>query len=120
MKQFTFINAYKALEQIADNANLTKKDQWNLYKLRVMLRPHVEFQEEQERIVRGKYAEYADENGILTGEKAAEFAKEMQSIVDTEIEYEPVEKIRIEMVDGITFKTIEALEEFIEFLPPED
>ena len=119
MKQNKIIAAYKMLETLADNEHLSKKEQWGLYKLRCDLKPHFEFQVEQEDIIRSKYQEFADEKGEITGKKAEDFIAEIKSIgeLDTELE---IKKPKIKMAEGITFKIIEPLEDFVEFLPPEE
>ena len=119
MKQSKIITAYRMLEALADNEHLSKKEQWNLYKLRCDLKPHVEFQVEQEELVRKKYEEFADDKGIITGEKAESYVNEIKSISEIEVDLE-LKKPQIRMTDGITFKIIEPLEEFVEFLPPEE
>ena len=120
MKQSKITIANKLLETLADNGGLSKKEQWELYKLRLALRPRIDFQREQEDIIRSKYQEFADEKGELVGKKADDFVKEMKSIGDLDVEIEGLTKPQIKMTDGITFKIIEPLEEFVEFLPPEE
>lgn len=120
MKQHKIMTAYKLLESLADNPHLTKQEQWGIYKLRVALRPHCEFETEQENIIREKYREFADENETLTGDKAKEFIAEMKSVGDLDVDVEEFVRPTIRMNDGITCKVIEPLEEFVEFLPPED
>ena len=118
MKQFEIINAYKTLEILADNEHLSKKDQWLLYKVRKLLRPHAEFQEEQENNIREKYIEFADERGNLPQDKSKEFIKDMQELNMLDKDIDEFEKIRIPIVDGINFKLMEPLEKFIEFTEP--
>ena len=120
MKQIEIINAYKTLEELAANANLTKFEQWGLFKIRKMLKPHIDFQMEQENRVRESFREYADAEGNLHDADADRFVEEMKSIGEMEIEMEEYERPKVKMTDGITFKIIEPLEAFVEFLPPED
>ena len=118
MKQVNIIIAYNTLELLADNETLknNKSVQWDLYKLRKELRPHFEFQKEQEDIVREKFIKFAAEDGSLPNDKAQEFIKELNDIGNLDIEVD-IQKIKVPMVEGITFKLIEPLEEFIEFTP---
>lgn len=120
MKQTDIMKAYKLLESLADNQALNKMDQWNLYKLRLILRPHFDFQVEQENIIQQKYIELADELGNLSGEPAKQYMEEINAVGNLDVEMDEFEKPQIRMVDGITFKIIEPLEEFVEFLPPEE
>ena len=118
MKQYKIINAYKMLETLSDNENLTEFDQWSIYKIRKILRPHIEFQEEREQSIRDKYIPYADKDGIISGEHYVSFMQEMQKLAQMDVEIEPYIKPRIKLTKGITYKTIEPLEEFIEFVEP--
>lgn len=120
MKQTNIMKAYKLLESLADNPDLNKMDQWKLYKLRTVLRPHYDFQVEQENIIRQKYIDQADESGNLSGEPARQYVDEINAIGDLEIDMGEFEKPMIKMVDGITFKIMEPLEGFVEFLPPDE
>ena len=115
MKQYEIISVYNATEELADNKNLTSKEQWALYNLRKDLRSHVEFQKEREQVITGKYAKFADENGKIYGENYQNYLKELEELNDMDIEWDK-EKIKLPLVDGINFKTIEALEDFIEFI----
>lgn len=118
MKQFEIINIYKTLETLADNTNLSKKDQWALYGLRKFLRPHAEFQDEQEEKIREKYREFANAEGILPEDKSQEFIKDLTELNMIEKDLEEFEKIKIPIVEGINFKIMEPLEDFIEFTEP--
>ncbi len=119
MKQSDIIRAYNATEQLA-NCSITKKEQWAVYQLRYFLRPHVEFQKEQEEVLRNKYMEFASEDGMLSKEKVPEYLNDLNEIGSLEIELGEWKKPKIAFADGITFKITEALENFFEFLPPED
>ena len=118
MKQSKIIKAYKDMEELASNSHLTDSEQWDLYQLRKTLRPHFEFQREREDIIRSKYADDIDEQGNLHGEKAKQFLKEFEDLGNMEIEVEDFIKPRIRNA-GINFKTMEALEDFIEFYKAE-
>lgn len=117
MKQYKIIVAYKATELLVD-CDLSEKEQWELYKLRKILRSHYEFQQQREDAVREKYTSFIDENGMINGEKAQEFAKDINAIGDLDVEIEDFVKPKIRITKGITCKIIEPLEDFIEFLPP--
>lgn len=116
MKQFKIIEAFKTTELLADNKNLSSSDQWEIYKLRKILRPHIEFQDERLEAIRNKYKEFADENGTIYGDDYERYNKEIEELYNLEVELD-FEKPIIPMVDGITFKIIEPLEDFIEFIP---
>ena len=118
MKQYQIINAYKNLETLSENENLTDLDQWKLYKLRKTLRPHVDFQVERETAIREKYVPYANENGIIEGEHVQEYMNELQDLSQIEVEIEEFTKPKIKMAKGMTLKIVEPLEDFIEFTEP--
>lgn len=115
MKQYKIIEAYKTLEVLADNTNLTKEEQWSLYLVRKFLRPHIEFQDEQENLIHAKYRPFADENGALPADKTQDILNELNDVSQLDKDLGEFKKHKIRMVDGINFKIIEPLEEFIEF-----
>ncbi len=117
MKQFKIIQAYKATEELS-NCAITKKEQWAVYQLRYFLRPHIEFQTEQEESLCKKYSEFTDEKGMLTQEKIPEYIADVKEIGNLEIELGEWKKPQIAFADGITYKITEPLEDFFEFLPP--
>lgn len=117
MKQGKIISAYNTAEKLAE-CDLTDKEQWEVYKLRKFLRPHYEFQLERENAVREKYSSFTNQNGMINGEKAQEFLRDMNAIGEIEIELEEYKKPEIKITKGITCKIIEPLEDFVEFLPP--
>ena len=117
MKQSKIITAYNTAEQLVE-CNLTDQEQWEVCKLRQFLRPNYEFQQERENAIREKYSSFIDMNGMINGEKAQEFVKEINAIGDVEVELEERKKPQIKFTKGITFKITEPLEDFIEFLPP--
>ena len=119
MKQINIINAYNALGSLADNKNFSSKDQWLIYKLHKELRSHFEFQQEQEANINNKYLPMADENGQITGEVYQNYVKEMFELKNMEVDMD-FEKIDLPFVDGLSFKDIEPLEDFINFKPTED
>ena len=113
MKQHKIIRAYKATEEL-DKIEFSVDEQWQIYNLRKNLRPHVEFQQEREKAINEKYTQYADENSTITGQHYVDYIKEQQELnnMDVEYNYEPVV---LKLKKGINFKTIEALEDFVEF-----
>ena len=115
MKQFKIIQAYREMEKLADNANLSDNDQWNLYKLRQFLRPHVEFQEEREKTIKEKYKDHTDENGNLKSEFVKDYVTDITSINEMEVELDDFVKPVIPN-KGINFMLMETLEDFIEFV----
>ena len=114
MKQYQIIQAYNAMETLADNNNLTKEDQWKIFNLRKSLRPHIEFQQERDKALSDKYTPFADDQGILRGNKYLEYLKEKEDLQNMEVECS-FDKVKMQLYDGINFKIIEQLEEFIEF-----
>ncbi len=118
MKQFKILNAYRTLEVLSENELLTETEQWKLYKLRKLLKPHIDFQSEREDAVREKYRDNIKPDGRIEGKPAELFLKDMQAIQNLEVELEEFTRPQVKMVKGITLKTIEPLEDFIEFLPP--
>jgi hypothetical protein len=119
MKQNKIINAYNTMEQLANNQELTEHEQWALYNLRKKLRTHFEYQNEREAAIRAKYQQFANEEGMLNGVDANKYLTEMAELNDMEIELEEFEKPKLRFVKGISFETAEALEDFIEFTPPD-
>ena len=117
MKQSKIIEAYNASALLSE-CEITETEQWKLYKLRKVLRSHYEFQQQREDAVREKYSSFIDDRGMIAGEKAQEFVKDINAIGDLEVEIEEFEKPQITMIKGITCKIIEPLEDFVEFLPP--
>lgn len=118
MKQYQILNAYKNIEKLSENENLTDLDQWKIYKLRKVLRPHIEFQEEREQTILEKYRPYANKDGMLEGEKMQEYVNEIQNILQLDVDVTSFVKPVIRLVKGITCIQIEQLEDFIEFTEP--
>ncbi len=114
MKQSRIIVAYREMERLANNPNITDKGQWQLYKLRKALRPHVDFQKEREAAIQKKYSHYADENGNINGPIVKEYMDDMNALNEMEVELEEFEKPVIP-ISGVNFLTMENLEDFIEF-----
>lgn len=120
MKQYKIVNAYNALYALSEASGINKKEQWEIYRLRNILKPHFEFHTEQENKVREKYGEYADDAGNLSGEYADNFVKEMQEVNDIDVELDGFIKPQIRMTEGITLKISDPLDGFVDFLPPEE
>ena len=114
MKQFEVIKAYNATEKLASIEGFTPKDQWQIYTLRKTLRPHIEFQQEREKALADKYIQYADDKGTITGQPYIDYLAEMQELNNMDIE-ETFTPVKLTLVEGVNFKTIEALAGFIEF-----
>lgn len=113
MKYSTILDVYKATEALADKP-FTNQQQWDIYKFRKALREHKDFYEEREKAINEKYLPYADEKGILSGEKYLEYMKEKSELNNLDAEF-TYDKFTLPIVDGINFKIIEPLEDYIEF-----
>ena len=114
MKQIDIIKAYNATESLA-TLNFSKEEQWRIYSFRKKLRPRIEFQKEQEKIIVDKYKQYLDSEGNLHGDKYIEYLKDTEELNTLEVKDLDIIKIELPLIDGINFKTIELLEDFIEF-----
>ena len=119
MKQSKIIIAYNALPSLSNVKGFSKYEQWDLYKLRNLLKPHYDFQVEQETMIKNKYAEFADDDGNISGEYAKSYLKELNELNDMNVELEEFNKPRIQMKDDITLTLIDALDDFIEFTAPD-
>lgn len=118
MKQFKIVNAYQTLEQLASNENLTEKEQWDIYKLRKALRPHIEFRDERVAAIQEKYRDDIDEQGNIHGEQAVKYLNEIQAVNNLDIELEELSKPKVKFAKGMNCKITEPLEDFIEFTEP--
>ena len=107
------INIFNATEDLA-NKDFTNEQQWRIYKFRKALKEHVNFYTEREKLINDKYMPFADEEGVLRGEHYKDYMKEKEDLGNTEVEFE-FDKMTLPLVGHIDFKTIEALEDFIEF-----
>ena len=114
MKQYQIIRAYNELENFANLPDYHVKEQRDIFMLRKMLRPHVEFQQERIDAIASKYRPFANEKGVLEGQKYVEYLEEMKELDEAEVT-EVFEKIELPMVEGINFKTMEVLEDFVTF-----
>ena len=119
MKQYMIIQAYNATEKLSE-CDLTEKEQWEIYKLRKFLRPHFEFQQEREEEIKKKYSSYVDSDGKVNSDKAQDVINDLNNISNLDVELDEYKKITIKMTKGITCKIIESLEDFIEFIPPDE
>ena len=115
MKQVKIVKAYEITNILANSHELTKDQQWDIFCLRKILRPHAEFQEEQKAVIDEKYLQQADENGRVFGKVALEYNRELRELDNMEKDLGEILKIRIPMIDGINSAEMEAVEDFIEF-----
>lgn len=115
MKQSVIIEAYNTMESLAENQNLTDDEQWEIYKLRKMLRPHFDFQKEREEQIKAKYLEFADKDGNVSKEIGQKYMDDLKAVADLDIEIEEFAKPEISN-KGINFLTMEKLDYFIEFV----
>ena len=115
MKLNKIISAYEATEALANVSGLSKDDQWAIFKLRKSLRTHKDFKEEREEKIREKFIPYADSTGTLTGQPYSDYVKEVTELYNMEVDYKPDEETILPLVDGINFKQMEALEDFVTF-----
>lgn len=115
MKQSEIIKAYKTMESLASNNELSQDEQWDIYQLRKTLRPHFEFQVEREDAIREKYLPFANEDGALSEEESQKYLKELTDLGNMDINMPEIIKPKIRFVKGISFITAEQLEDFIEF-----
>lgn len=117
MKQYKLIRAYKATEELAHNNKLPANILWGIYQLRKTLSPHIEFQREREEDLKKKYAEFADEEGNISGKPSTDYINDLIEIANMEKEIDFPDKIQLTVVDdlGISVEMMEDLEDFIEF-----
>ncbi len=115
MKQYQIIRAYNELENFATFPDYHVKEQKDIFMLRKKLRPHVEFQQERVETIASKYRPLANANGVLEGQNYTNYLEEMKELDEVEVT-ETFEKIELPLVDGITFKTMEVLEDFVTFI----
>ena len=118
MKQFKIVKAYQATENMSKCEKLDAETLWSIYQLRKKLYPHVEFQAEREDALREKYAEFADEDGVIKGEPYTNYVKDLSEIATMDKEVNIPDKITIKLQDemGITVQMMEALDEFVNFV----
>ncbi len=114
INQLKLIEAYKTTEAFADNDKFSTETLWDIFNLRQILKPHIEFQIKREDAIRNKYSEFADENGGLTGEKADAYIKEMNDLNNLEKDIK-WKKIDVKLQEGITIRQMESLADFINF-----
>ena len=120
MKQNKINLAYVALGKLCENEALSEKSQWKIYMLRKKLRPYVEFYDERMAMITKKYREFADEEGKIDGIHALNFVKDRNELDELDIDINLGSKPSIGLVKGIHCTDIEELEDFIEFVPPDD
>lgn len=119
MKQEKINSAYIALEKLSDNDELNEMEQWKIYNVRKALRPHVEFYDERRNQIKDKYMELSD-NGQLSGKPAQDYMADVQRLDELDVEIKEIDVPKIRLVRGIKCTTIEAVEGFVEFAPPEE
>ena len=117
MKQINAVNAYNTLESLSTIKDYHAKEQWAIYSLRKELRSVVDFYNERIDVLGEKYKEFADKEGVLSGQYYLDYMKEKNELENLEVE-EEINEIKLPIVDGITFLTIESLEGFVNFMKP--
>ena len=117
MKQLSIVTAYNNLEALSNIKDYHAKEQWALYSLRKELRPFVDFYEERIKALASKYSEFTDDKGMLYDQHYLDYIKEKEELDNLEVE-QKINKIELPIVDGITFLTIESLENYIMFKEP--
>ena len=115
MKQYQIVEAYTKLEQLSSINDFHVEEHKKIFILRKQLRPHVEFHNERLSALADKYRPFANENGILEGDHYKKYMEEINELNNTEIE-DQFKKITLPVVEGITFLTMEELEDFIDFV----
>lgn len=115
IKQSKLVNAYNATEKLADDSTLSRQDKWKVFNLRKKLSPNMEFQTESEDKLKEKYAPFANENGVITGQTYQDYTKELNEIGKVEVDVGEIEKIKLPLTDSTTVRIMEALEDFIAF-----
>ena len=115
MKQFDIIRAFNTLEALS-NKKITDEAQWNIFKLRKSLLPHVEFFNERLDAIKDRYRPFADENENITGEKFHEFMSEFDELKNMDKELD-IKKFTLTLTGetGITAMEMETLDSFIDF-----
>ena len=119
MKQNKINQAYLALGRLSENDQLGVNDQWNIYTTRKTLRQYTEFYDERRAVIANKYKEFADADGSISGEKAREFIAECDELNDMDVDLGEYKKVGLKLVAGIKCADIEALEDFVDFTPPD-
>lgn len=116
MKQRKIMNAYAGLEALAKNTELSEKEQWQLYQLRKILRPHFDFQAEREEAMREKYSDYIGSDGQIAPEKRADWMNDLNELLNMDVDVEIDEKPQIRFVKGVNLMIAEPLEDFVDFI----
>ena len=113
MKLHKIITAYSEMEKLAGNINLSDQSQWELFKLRKLMRQHVEFHTEREEAIKEKYIKFADDKGNIYGDKLDGYINETTELNNMDVEFDFVKPVVPHA--GINFLTMEKLEDFIDF-----
>lgn len=116
MKQSKIIDAYNAIEMLSKNTELNEQEQWRLYQVRKLLRPHIEFQLEREDALKEKYKDYIDNEGKIAVEKAMEWNHDINKLMNMDVDINVTDKPIIRFVKGVTCIVAEALDDFVEFI----
>ena len=116
MKQFKIINAYQFINTLSENDKLSYDTLWNLFQLKKLLQPHVDFFNEQLEKLKSKYLPKADENGTIEGETLVAYQNDISELsnMDKEIEIKKF-TLKLKETPGLTLKAMDALEDFVEF-----
>ena len=123
MKQSTIIKAYKVLNKLYGE-DLPLPVSYKLYKLRNLLAPQWNFQNEKERDVFDKYHPIVNSDGTLhfdNDESRTAFTKEYtelcNTMADLDADIGEVNKFTVKLSDGIklSMEDIDALQDFIDF-----
>ena len=122
MKQIKITNAYAVTDALANDPSLTLKGKWAFYSLRKALAPHYDFQVEENKRLTEKYkGTYDPSTNMINFESPEirdEFVKEHNDLDNLEVDITfSKQKLSLTDVPKITISQIEALEDFIEFIP---
>ena len=123
MKQINVINAYSTTEKLSDNGDLPINTKWILCQTRKTLRPHYEFQVEQNKQIlekyNGQYDQATNQINFETIDQANGFQKEHDELdnLDVEVQLDIKPTLKLSEIPNITVHQMETLEAFIEFIP---
>ena len=122
MKQFKINKAYEVLVE-NKGVKLPGAESRELFMLKKKLQPHVEYEDEQKKVILDKYSPTQDQNGNLdfgSKERAQEFLNEfnteIQKIEDQDVDLE-FTKPQVTLANvSFSIEEIEALDDFVEFI----
>ena len=123
VKQGSVIRAYKVISKLNENP-LPLKTAHAFFLVKKELVPHFEFQSDKEKEIYDKYSPVPTENGGLdfgSAEKAQEFTKEFNKLIDEmqelEVDIDFIKpEVRLEDDIKLTIEDVEALEPFVNFV----